>query len=786
LFCVRFPTRPQPSGPDYGRSPRIAERRCAQNRAKARSGAVLRICARKYILIWMSDRLSRGAEPVSVPQPNSPEDRLESWKEIASFLRRSIRTVQAWECSEGMPVHRLQHSKSGSVFAFRSELDKWQAQRTVTGETPGIPVPEASGQPSGEATVQENAPRVDIPGGRAAASDEILPSPVPHSGPRISRRVWLGAALSLVLSVVAFLGWRAGRAQENMEPLRAVPLLTLPGVARYPSLSPDGNFVAFAWTGSQQDNPDIYVQQVGYGSPIRLTADSSNDYNPIWSPDGHWIAFLRTESTSPWFDRSQYRLSMPVGKSELKLIRPLGGPERKLAEVWIREAYVIPPYLAWCPDSSCLVVTDSLGEGKPDALFVVSAETGEKRQLTLPPSSALGDSNPALSPDGYSLVFRRNIGGFNGELHWLPLRKELTVRGQSTRLTLAALDAAYPAWTTDGKEILFSARANLWRLAVHGAGPPARLPFVGEDGIMPVVSRPQPNRPPRLAYVRSRADYNIWRIDTSAPGVSSSSPPAISISSTRKDVNPQFSPDGHRIAFESDRAGELEAWLSDLDGSNAVRLATLGAQESRNPRNPRWSPDGQWIAFNSNVEGQEEIYVMPASGGKPHRITFHPANDCCPSFSRDGQWVYFRSHRTGEGRVWKAPVAGGGAVQVTNNVGHVAFESPDGRYVYYTQTANTPSALWRIPVSGGQPTNMLDGVVFRAFVVLENGINYIDQPSGEARLQFFNFATNRSITVARNIANIGPGLTASPDGRTILYTRLDSSVDELMLVENFR
>jgi hypothetical protein len=146
----------------------------------------------------------------------------------------------------------------------------------------------------------------------------------------------------------------------------------------------------------------------------------------------------------------------------------------------------------------------------------------------------------------------------------------------------------------------------------------------------------------------------------------------------------------------------------------------------------------------------------------------------------------FGSNRTGEGQIWKAPVAGGGAVQVTNNVGHVAFESPDGRYVYYTQTSNTPSALWRIPVSGDQPRKMLDGVVFRAFVVLETGIYYIDQPSGEARLQFFNFASGRSITVARNIGKIGPGLTASRDGRTILYTRLDSSVDELMLVENFR
>ena len=153
--------------------------------------------------------------------------------------------------------------------------------------------------------------------------------------------------------------------------------------------------MAFTWTGPKQDNPDIYVQQIGSGSPLRLTTDPRNDYNPVWSPDGRWIAFLRRQSEA--------------GTSELRLIPPLGGPERKLAEIRVRgETFVTPPYLAWCPDSNCLVVTDSPGEGKPDALFVVSLETGEKRQLTNPQPPAMGDTNPAVSPDGSWLVFRRN------------------------------------------------------------------------------------------------------------------------------------------------------------------------------------------------------------------------------------------------------------------------------------------------------------------------------------------------------------------------------------------
>ncbi len=65
-----------------------------------------------------------------------PGDRLESWKEIAANLGREVRTVQLWEKSEGLPVHRHQHSRQGSVYAFRSELDAWLAARRETAESP--------------------------------------------------------------------------------------------------------------------------------------------------------------------------------------------------------------------------------------------------------------------------------------------------------------------------------------------------------------------------------------------------------------------------------------------------------------------------------------------------------------------------------------------------------------------------------------------------------------------------------------------------------------------------
>ena len=207
--------------------------------------------------------------------------------------------------------------------------------------------------------------------------------------------------------------------------------------------------------------------------------------------------------------------------------------------VRISRSWVTPPYLAWCPDSTCLVVTDSPGEGKPDALFVVSLETGEKRQLTI--RSPLCSATPTrrFLPTAVALVFRRTAALFVGELYWLPLGTGLTAGGEPRRLTPAALDAELPdVDARRQRDSLFRQGKSLEAGRPRSESTPARLPFVGEDGSMPVVSRPQPGRPPRLVYVRSFADLNIWRVETSAPGAPASSPPVVAISSTRRGRQP--------------------------------------------------------------------------------------------------------------------------------------------------------------------------------------------------------------------------------------------------------
>ncbi|MBM3815199.1 MAG: hypothetical protein FJW20_26595 [Acidimicrobiia bacterium] len=604
----------------------------------------------------------------------------------------------------------------------------------------------------------------------------VIPAATVKSRPR-----WLWAALVPLLLAAGYFAWRSIRPSDIAEPVKAIALTTFPGAELYPSLSPDANHVTFAWDGPKQDNQDIYVQQIGAGAPLRLTTDPRADFNPVWSPDGKWIAFLRGDPAKP-LSRSE---------RELLLIPPLGGPERKLAAIRVLEITLKPAFLNWCPDSKCLIVTDSTGEGKPDALFAVSVETGEKRQVTNPQAPVLADTNPAVSAETKSLLFLRRSTWAFGEPHILPLNEHMAAAGEVRRLATGRLKPDSTTWLPGGDEILFSAgaisgAANLWRLSAAG-NPPSRLPYAGEDGLMPTVAVLQPAKPARLVYVRSLTDENIWRVDLPSPGRPAASPPSLAISSTKADIHCMFSPDGSRVAFTSTRSGAWEIWTSNPDGSAAVQLTFLEAPTGTGA--PRWSPDGSLIVFASDAEGQFDILVVPSGGGKPRNITSHPALDHVPVFSRDGKWIYFSSNRSGVYQIYKVPVSGGDPVQVTTDGGWNSTESPDGADLYYLRQAavGAQQPLWRASISGAEPVMVLGQVITSYFAVMRRGIYYVDEQSGAHRIQYYDFATRRSTIVVPNlgVAPMG-GFTASPDGRTILFAKQDSSVDDLMLVENFR
>src|SRR6202030_4336100 len=194
-------------------------------------------------------------------------------------------------------------------------------------------------------------------------------------------------------------------------------------------------------------------------------------------------------------------------------------------------------------------------------------------------------------------------------------------------------------WIEGGKELLYFSRGPTPSLGQIGSlkdGTPHRLP--APDAFSNHLNASPDGR--HLVYTNGYSDTDIWRI--AVPGASISAAARL-ISSTRSDLAPEFSPDGTKTVFASDRAGAMEIWASAADGSAAVQLTHYGAESG----SPRWSPDGTAIAFDATIQGNADIYVISSTGGEPRRLTTDATDERVPTWSRDGKTIYFASNRTG-------------------------------------------------------------------------------------------------------------------------------------------
>ncbi|HEY6400075.1 MAG TPA: winged helix-turn-helix domain-containing protein [Blastocatellia bacterium] len=562
--------------------------------------------------------------------------------------------------------------------------------------------------------------------------------------------------------------------------INVVPLTTYLGRESQPSFSPNGNQIAFVWSGEKDDNQDIYVRIVDGGNCVRLTDDPGEDVNPVWSPDGRTIAFYR---------------SSPDGDG-IFIVPALGGAERKLTGVWAnRFGFGSHIWIHWSPDGKWLAVGDKTSAEEPFSLFLISPETGEKRRATSPPASVVGDCSPAFSPDGSQLAFVRVISALVGEVYVVAANG-----GEPKRLTFDGAGVSNLAWVPNGREIVFARRqggkSQLFRIPVEG-GAPEWLTATGNEAQYPAFS----SDGTRLAWRQNTVNTDIFKLALDS-GSEKSPPLASLIVSTALEASPRFSPDGKRIAFVSNRSGSDEIWVCDSDGENPIRLTSF-----RGPLagSPSWSPDGKQIVFDCRPEGNADIYVVSAEGGQWQRLTADSAEDIVPSWSRDGRWIYFTSNRPSEGgsgegpsgpsnrlQIWKMPVDGGAAIQMTRQGGFEPMESHDGRWIYFTQDRGSASIL-RMPAAGGAETPVIDfhqKGYSRIWTATNEGVYFaVADSNTQSTIKFFSFSTGIERTVAkidRALPNGISGLTVSPDGKWLLFPLYSQRGSDLMMIENFR
>ena len=584
-------------------------------------------------------------------------------------------------------------------------------------------------------------------------------------------RRWVIGAGALAVLAIASTTWSLLRKQSEprVASLRTIPLTSFPGSETQPSFSPDGTQVAFSWNQGKQDDLDLFVKVVDAGNPLQLTRTPESDISAAWSPDGKYIAFLRQS----------------LNEAGYYLIPALGGAERKISVASPNRMGVDAPFVAWSPDAKTLAVVDRDTAQEPLSIFLIDVSTGSRRRLTTPPPKTVGDSTVVFAPNGGSLAFVRTSSLAIQDIHVVGLKD-----GEVKRLTFENRRVAGMVWNPiDGRIIFSSAKepgTRLWRIS-PGGGDPERIIGVGDQASFLAYSAPTR----RLAYTKPLIDYNIWQYKMPAPRTHE--PEGVPLAaSTRLEHGPRYSPDGRRIAFSSNSSGTTEIWVSDANGSGLTRLTDFGGAATGSAA---WSPDGQWIAFDSRPGGNPDIYVVSVNGGSSKRMTQDPSQEVAPSWSRDGKWLYFSSNRTGRYEVWRMPAGGGEATQVTRYGGFFGVESPDGRYLYYVKALNM-AGLWRMPVSGaGEEAEVLPRLPTgyqNYWSFGKSGIYYVEReevPGGGASypLRYHDLRSGRdSIITHLKRRPFNSGLSVSPDEKRFLYTQVDTSEIEIMLVEGFQ
>ena len=266
---------------------------------------------------------------------------------------------------------------------------------------------------------------------------------------------------------------------------------------------------------------------------------------------------------------------------------------------------------------------------------------------------------PAWSPDGKALLYTGEVGKIRKIF-----RKDLA-SGQDSQLTRGDYDELQPAWSPDGKQVAF----------VRAQQPDVKLQPGDVFGMY--------------------QDGDVWVLDLASGTETKLAESAF---------NPAYSPDGQRIAVDASWAGPRRIWVLDRQGHNPQQVTTDTSEEVAHVA-PAWSPDGRKIVFQNLVRTKFDIRTVSLDSKQMNWITNDSLTNIRPSWSPSGRFIYFSSSRSGGINIWRAGVNKDGTLsgslqQVTAGAGQdvEGTVAPDGKRLAYA-TLRQNADIWRLPVS---------------------------------------------------------------------------------------
>lgn len=392
--------------------------------------------------------------------------------------------------------------------------------------------------------------------------DDAEPGP-PVRGNRSRRRAaWtaLAAATVALVAVGAWLSWSARPLALHDQTIVSDSTVSQSA----PSISPDGRMVAYV-APDDNDVPQIWIQPLPRGEPVRITSGEAAAFRPRWGPTGD-IVFARS-GQGIW------------------AVSYMGGTPRRILESGLNPNLSV--------DGTRLVYEREQG------IWTAAADGAGARRLDHIPTKYYSiPATPAFSPDARSVVYFRPEAGPNGDFWVAPVDGGEPPR----RLTNDLREGGYPVWTADDRIIFSSARGGsrtLWQVPAAGAEPEPLTTGAGEDD------------EPDLARDGRRLVYsNVRKSWTLVIGNAEGGEDRALLERRTEVVFPQFSPDGRSITFfgRNDRA--VDIFTIGADGTD-LRALTGGTELNHMPR---WSHDGAWVYF-FQVRPELSFRRVPALGG---------------------------------------------------------------------------------------------------------------------------------------------------------------------------